>query len=192
MNKIWINFIIDFKKKAPLAFIIFYKSEGFKIGAIAFLCLFGIVKIFPSFLDNSKLKFDLTQRLSKLTQATISIKGDIEIDLLPYPSISAHHVFIENYAPPSKRDKSDNFYNIYVRDLKIVFPIFRINSGKLIEKVIADKAIVEVAQPEALKKIVNSSFSATLERVSKNIPDSQKNIASKGGISSKLFPINDI
>jgi hypothetical protein len=192
MNKIWIDFIIDFKKKAPLAFVSFFKSEGFKIGAIAFLCLFGIAKILPSFLDNSKLKFDLTQRLSKLTQATISIKGDIEIDLLPSPSISAHHVFIENYAPPSKRDKSDNFYNIYVRDLKIVFPIFRINSGKLIEKVIADRAIIEVAQPEALKKIVNSSFSATLERVSKNIPDSQKNIASKGGISSKLFPINDI
>ena len=192
MNKIWTNFIINFKTKAPLVFIGFFKSEGFKIGAIVFLCLFGVVKIFPSFLDNSKLKFDLTQRLSKLTQATISIKGDIEIDLLPSPSISAHHVFIENYAPPSKRDKSDNFYNIYVEDLKIVFPILRLNSGKLIEKVIADNAIIEVAQPEALKKIANSSFSATLEKISKNISDSQKNIISKGGISSQLFPINDI
>ncbi len=192
MNKIWVNFTVDFKKKALETLISFFKSEGFKIGAIVFLCLFGVAKIFPSFLDNSKLKFDLTQRLSKLTQATISIKGDIEIDLLPSPSISAHHVFIENYAPTGKRDKSDNFYNIYVEDLKIVFPIFRLNSGKLIEKVIADNATIEVAQPEDLKKIVNSSFSAILERVSKNIPDSQKNITSKGGISSKLFPINDI
>jgi hypothetical protein len=192
MNKIWTNFIINFKTKAPSAFIGFFKSEGFKIGAIVFLCLFGFVKIFPSFLDNSKLKFDLTQRLSKLTQATISIKGSMEIELLPSPSITAHHVFIENYAPPSKRDKSDNFYNIYVEDLKIIFPIFRINSGKLIEKVIADNAIIEVAQPEALKKIVNGSFSAKLEGISKNISDSQKNITSKGGISSWLFPINDV
>lgn len=192
MNKIWTNFIINFKTKAPSAFIGFFKSEGFKIGAIVFLCLFGFVKIFPSFLDNSKLKFDLTQRLSKLTQATISIKGSMEIELLPSPSITAHHVFIENYAPPSKRDKSDNFYNIYVADLKIIFPIFRINSGKLIEKVIADNAIIEVAQPEALKKIVNGSFGAKLERFSKNISDSQKDITSQGGISSKLFPINDV
>ena len=192
MIKIWENFTTDFRKKALRTFVDFFKSEGFRIGAIIFLCLFGTVKIFPRFLDNSKLKFDLTQRLSKLTQATISIKGDLEIDLLPSPSISAHHVFIENYAPPSKRSKSDNFYNIYVKDLKIVFPIFRFSGGQLIEKVIADNATIEVAQPEALKKIENSSFGAILERVSKNIPDSEKNIASKGGITSKLFPINDI
>ena len=144
MNKISLKSIINFYKKVPEFSKSFVKSEGFKIGAIIFTCLFAIAIIFPLFLDNSKLKFDLTQRLSKLTQSTISIKGDIEIRLLPSPSIIAHKVFIENYALSNNRSENDNFYNIYVEDLEIIFPIFRTNSRQLIKKIIANDAIIEI------------------------------------------------
>jgi hypothetical protein len=113
MNKISLQSIINFYNKASEILKSFVRSEGFKIGSIIFTCLFAIVIIFPFFLDNSKLKFNITQRLSKLTQSTISIKGDIEIRLLPSPSIIAHKVFIENYALSNKRSENDNFYNIY-------------------------------------------------------------------------------
>ena len=192
MNKISLETIINFKSKVKEILKAFFKSEGFKIGAIIFICLFAIVITFPFFLDNSKLKFDLTQRLSKLTQSTISIKGDVNISLLPYPSISANNVFIENYALPNKRGESDNFYNIYVENLKIIFPIFRTNSRQLIKKIIADNAIIEIAQPEILKTIENGNFSKALEEFSKNPPSPEKNLASNSGLSSKLFPMADI
>ena len=192
MNKISLQSIINFYKKVPEFSKSFVKSEGFKIGAIIFTCLFAIAIIFPLFLDNSKLKFDLTQRLSKLTQSTISIKGDIEIRLLPSPSIIAHKVFIENYALSNKRSENDNFYNIYVEDLEIIFPIFRTNSRQLIKKIIANDAIIEIAKPEILKKIENGDFNKVLESYSKNPTPPQQNLASNSGLSSKLFSINDL
>jgi hypothetical protein len=190
MNKISLESIINFKKKANEFLRSFFKSEGFRIGAIIFLCLFGIAIIFPSFLDNSKLKFDLSQRLSKLTQSTVSIKGDLSIQLLPSPSISISDIFIENYAPQNKRNESDNFYNIYIKNLKIVFPILKINNRQLIEEIIVDDSIIEIAQPEILRKIENSPFNDTLKIISKN--SSEKTIVSNGGLSSALFSINDI
>ncbi len=190
MNKISLESIINFKKKAKDFLQIFFKSEGFRIGAIIFLCLFGITTIFPNFLDNSKLKFDLSQRLSKLTQSTVSIKGDLVIQLLPSPSISVNDVFIENYAPQNNRTESDNFYNIYIKNLKIIFPIFKINSRQLIKKVIIDNSIIEIAQPEILRKIESSPFNETLKIISKKYPD--KTLISNGGLSSKIFSISDI
>ena len=193
MNKISLETIINLKIKAKEILKAFFKSEGFKIGAIIFICLFATVITFPLFLDNSKLKFDLTQRLSKLTQSSISIKGDVNISLLPYPSITANNVFIENYALPGKRSESDNFYNIYVKNLTIIFPIFRINSRQLIKKIIADNAIIEIAQPEILKTIENGDFSKTLEEFSKNRKSSpENNLTANGGLSSALFPMTDI
>jgi len=192
MNKISLENIINFYKKIPELLKTFVKSEGFKIGAIIFSCLFAFVIVFPSFLDTSKLKYDLAQRLSKLTQSSISIRGNLEISLLPSPSITVHDVFIENYALSNKRTESDNFYNIYAKDLKIIFPIFRTNSRQLIKKIIANEAIIEIAQPEILKKIENSDFAKTLENFQKNPIAINQNSPAGGDISSKLFPINDM
>lgn len=192
MKKISLETIINFYKKIPELLKTFVKSEGFKIGVIIFSCLFAFVIVFPSFLDTSKLKYDLTQRLSKLTQSTISIRGNLEISLLPSPSITAHDVFIENYAISNKRSESDNFYNIYAKDLKIIFPIFRTNSRQLIKKISANEAIIEIAQPEILKKIENGDFAKTLENFQKNSAPANQKPPSGGDISSKLFPINDM
>jgi hypothetical protein len=192
MNKISLENIINFYKKIPELLKTFVKSEGFKIGAIIFSCLFAFVIVFPSFLNTSKLKYDLAQRLSKLTQSSISIRGNLEISLLPSPSITVHDVFIENYALSNKRTESDNFYNIYAKDLKIIFPIFRTNSRQLIKKIIANEAIIEIAQPEILKKIENSDFAKTLENFQKNPIAINQNSPAGGDISSKLFPINDM
>jgi hypothetical protein len=190
MPKISIQTIINFKKKAIEFLRSFFKSEGFKIGAIIFLCLFGITTILPDFLDNSKLKFDLSQRLSKLTQSTVSIKGDLSIQLLPSPSISIKDVFIENYAPHNKRSSSDNFYNIYIKNLKIVFPILKINNRQLIKKIIIKDSIIEIAQPEILSKIESSPFNDILKTISKNSPE--KTLVSNGGLSSQIFSIDDM
>ena len=62
MKKISLETIINFYKKTPELAKAFVKSEGFKIGAIIFSCLFAFVIVFPSFLDTARLKYDLTQR----------------------------------------------------------------------------------------------------------------------------------
>lgn len=143
-----------------------YKSEGLRMTFITFTILFGIVYIIPIFFDNSRLKYDIETKLKNLTQATISIKGEVSVSLIPSPSISLSNVFIENYAPAKKRSENDDFYNIYVKNLKIIFPIFKFNNKQPIVKIIADKSIIEIARPDVLSKIDNSLFNTYLKNIS--------------------------
>ena len=190
MLKIRPENIIDFAKKSREKLTKIFKSEGLRIAIIIFSCLFAFVWIFPSFLDNNKLKFDITQRLSKLTQSTISIKGDLSVSLLPIPTITASNVFIENYAINNKRNETDNFYNIYIKNLKIIFPVLKFNNRQLIKKIIADDCVIEIAQPEVLKRIDNSLFNTYLKKFPQSNENS-KNVA-ESGLSSKIFSVADL
>ncbi|MBM3590061.1 MAG: hypothetical protein FJX30_01620 [Alphaproteobacteria bacterium] len=190
MLKIRLENIIDFAKKPREKLVKIFKSEGFRIAIIIFSCLFAFAWVFPSFLDNNRLKFDITQRLSKLTQSTISIKGDLTVSLLPVPTITASNVFIENYALPNKRNETDNFYNIYIKNLKIIFPVLKFNNRQLIKKIIADDCVIEIAQPEVLKKIDNSLFNTYLKKFPQSNENS-KNVV-ESGLSSKIFSVADL
>ncbi len=190
MVKINKEILIEFSKKIKERILAFLKSEGFKMVAIVFSCLFAFVIVFPSYLDNSKLKFDISQRLSKLTQATISIRGNLDISLLPVPTISLKEVFIENYAPMGSRSEVDNFYNIYCKNVKVVYPILKLNNRQLIKNLIADGCIIEGAIPDILSKIENSLFAKKIASIKANQNDS-KNVMEEG-LSSKIFSIDDL
>jgi len=182
---------IEFLKKIQERVIAFLKLEGFKMSIIVFSCLFAFVAVFPSYLDNSKLKFDISQRLSKLTQSTVSIRGDLSISLLPVPSIGLNDVFIENYAPNNARGEADNFHNIYCRNVKVVYPILKLNNRQLIKELIADDCIVEIARPDILNKIDNSLFSKKISAFATKNNENNKNVVEEG-LSSKIFSIDDM
>jgi hypothetical protein len=183
--------LIEFLKKIQERIVGFLKSEGFRMTAIVFSCLFAFVAVFPSYLDNSKLKFDISQRLSKLTQSTLSIKGDLTISLLPVPSIILNDVFIENYAPHNSRGEADNFHNIYCRNVKVIYPILKLNNRQLIKELIADNCIVEIARPDILNKIDNSLFSKKISAFATKNNENNKNVVEEG-LSSKIFSIDDM
>ncbi|MFM7557387.1 MAG: hypothetical protein ACKO46_02305 [Alphaproteobacteria bacterium] len=143
----------------------------------------------PNFFDNSKLRNEIADRLSKLTNSTIEIKGEVTVALLPSPSISINNLFIENYSPEKNPKENSKFYNIYAKNMEIIFPIFGWSKNKLIKKIILNDASIDVFKSNSKGKLGKSVFYTKLDYLNKINPRSPP---SRDGISSKIFAINDL
>ncbi|MFM7702343.1 MAG: hypothetical protein ACKO6C_02670, partial [Alphaproteobacteria bacterium] len=141
----------------------------------------------PNFFDNSKLRNEIADRLSKLTNSTIEIKGEVTVALLPSPSISINNLFIENYSPEKNPKENSKFYNIYAKNMEIIFPIFGWSKNKLIKKIILNDASIDVFKSNSKGKLGKSVFYTKLDYLNKINPRSPP---SRDGISSKIFAIN--
>lgn len=167
----------------------FYKTKEYKIFAMTLFVLLVLIFILPNFFDNSKLRNDIANRLSKLTNSKIEIKGEVTIALLPSPSISINNLFIENYSLAKNPKENDKFYNIYAKKMEIFFPIFGWSKNKLIKKIILDNASIDVFKSDSKGKLGNSVFYTKLDYYNKINPRSPP---SRDGISSNIFSIEDL
>ena len=70
------------------------KILGLTIGLTVFLVLGALIA--PSFIDWNSYKGELTHQIKKLTGRELSINGDIRVNLLPAPSLSAQDLALAN------------------------------------------------------------------------------------------------
>ncbi len=167
----------------------FYKTKEFKIFTAILFVIIVLTFLLPNFFDNSKLRNDISEKLSKQTNSNIKIKGDVSVSFLPSPSISINHIFIENFNPSKTPKETDKFYNIYAKNVKIIFPIFGWFSDKLIKNIILNDASIDVFKSGSKGKLGKSIFYNKLDYFNKINPRSPP---SRNGISSSIFAIEDL
>ncbi len=165
------------------------KSEATKIGAAVFLAIISFTLILPIFFNNSALKFQITQKISQISEANFSIKGDIKIVLLPYPAIIAEDVLLENYKPKTEKN-SPKIYNLYAKKMKIKFPVFSFSSDAAIDELTLSDAVMESLHENNSSTTRDNKLTRIIAELNK-IPKSQETHLSSG-ISAKLFSIEDI
>ncbi len=86
---------LDLIRKIIFKFANNPKTFGAVFALILFL--FGAVYFLPKSFENSSLKFYLASNLTKALGANFSIKGNVDLVLLPRPKLIARDVFLENY-----------------------------------------------------------------------------------------------
>jgi len=182
-----INFIALIKNKARK--VRFHKTKEFKIFLMVIFILIVLCFLLPVFFDNSKLRNNISERLSKLTNAKVDIKGEVSVALLPSPRISINHLFVENFNPSKNPKENDKFYNFYSQNLEIIFPIFGWFEKKIIKKIILNNANIDVYKANSVGKLQKSIFYTKLDYFNKINPRSPP---SKEGISSSIFAIEDL
>jgi hypothetical protein len=169
-------------------------SEAFKIGSAVFLSIGLFVFVAPILLNNSDLKFQIVQKLSKTTQSNISIYGKLSVSLLPYPTIVANDVVLQGYRFKTKVNNkiqsSKESYNVYSKKVKIKFPLFKLSGRVLVKEVIIDGAIFEKIDYEISKTINNNDIKKIEEELVKKYDNS--NNKRTPGVSTKFFSITDI
>lgn len=169
-------------------------SEAFKIGSAVFLSIGLFVFVAPILLNNSDLKFQIAQKLSKTTQSNISIYGKLSVSLLPYPTIVANDVVLQGYRFKTKVNNkiqsSKESYNIYSKKVKIKFPLFKLSGRVLVKEVTIDNAIFEKIDYELSKTINNNEIKKIEEELVKKYANSNNKRAP--GVSTKFFSITDI
>ncbi|MFZ9181260.1 MAG: AsmA family protein [Rickettsiales bacterium] len=167
----------------------FYKTKEFKIFTMILFVLIVLTFLLPNFLDNSKLRNDIAEKLSKQTNSKIEIKGSVSVAFLPSPAISINNIFIENFSPIQNPKENDKYYNIYAKNVEIIFPIFGWFSNKLIKKIILNDASIDVFKSDSRGKLEKSIFYTKLDYFNKINP---RTPPSRDGISSSLFSVENM
>jgi hypothetical protein len=169
-----------------------FKSEALRIAFGVFSFLVLLLFVTPFFFNNSALKFQISQRISKVSGLDLTIAGNVRVALIPSPEIIAENVFLQNYKPKSSEEKSEpvRVYNLYAKTLRIKFPIISFSSDSKIERIIFGDAVVEsydVTHPPLTRE---NKFTQLLGELKKE-PVKVSNVL-KNGFSSHLFAVDNI
>ena len=168
----------------------FLKSEGFKIGVAVLSFTILLAVVLPFFFDNSALKFQISQKVSRIAGANFTISGDVKISLFPTPSITAQDVYLQSYKAKSENSESEKIYNFYAKSVKIKFPVFKFSEGLLIKKITFTEALLESYPLATAAALSENKFAKVVAELAKNPQAEGSKIDS--GISSKLFSIDEI
>lgn len=180
-----------------------FGSKAIRIGIAIFLFVLVLLVVAPKTFDNANLKFHLSQKATKLLGANVSIKGDVEVALIPTPRIIAHDVFIENFQP-NFADQNEKIVNLYSKSLEIRFPLTKFFNKRPISGITATESIIEFWQEDAISgNIAESKFRDLLSKFEqkkenqkepKNATDNNKIKVletEKSGFKSIIFSIED-
>lgn len=171
-----------------------FKSEALRIGAAVFFGLILLLVSLPYLLDNSALKFQISQKISQISGANFSINGRVRVALLPAPTITLEDVLLQNYGlGNSKKGNTKNepkkIYNLYAKSVQIKLPVFKFSHDYFARKITFIDAILESHDDTNQSTTRKDKFSEILEGFSKNPPPSD--IKSDSGLSAKFFSISD-
>lgn len=172
-------------------------SKIAKISLIAIVLVLGFVMLIPKIFDNSDLKFYLSQKATKLLNANLSIKSNLEIVLLPTPAIIAHDVFIENYKP-TIGGQDEKIINLYFKSLKIDLPWIGFLNKKTIDGISAEGALIEIWQDNAvIENVAESKFKSLLASLTKDNKDEKGEVRgaqseAKSSLKTTIFSIDEL
>jgi len=153
--------------KEALSYLKSYKfpasqSKKFKISALGLCALVLTLFTMPLLLDNSGLKFQIEQDISKSLGANFTINSKIDISFLPSMSISAKNVLLQNYG------KGEKVYNFYAKSAIIDLSFLKLLAGEFaVKKVIFSSAILESYYSSNQPKRENK-FTEIAEKIVKN------------------------
>lgn len=138
-----------------------FKSKILKVIALGLCALVLTLFTTPLLLDNSGLKFQIEQDISKSLGANFTINGDIDVSFLPF-SISTKNVLLQNYG------KGEKIYNFYAKSAEIDLSFLKLLTGDFAVKAVTfSNAIMEsyysLNQPKRQNK-----FTDIAEKISKN------------------------
>jgi len=100
----------------------------------------AILLLLPFFSNNNQLKSKITEYVKNTTGASIEIRGDSSLRILPMPAISLDDVLIRNY------QNDDKTYNSYIEKLTIHLPFFYFITNYKINNITVQGATIESYQ----------------------------------------------
>lgn len=166
-----------------------FKSEVLKIGALVFVSIILLVFTIPIFFNNSALKFQITQKVSQITQASFNINGDVKVAFLPSPAVIAKDVVLRNYRINSKDPADKRVYNLYAKSVKIKFPIFKFSNDVFAREItFSDVAAEGYYESDSTARA--NKVTAILAEFAKLPPAKEGKSAS--GISAQLFSFSGL
>ena len=138
----------------------------------------------PGFFDNSSLKFKVTQKASEFLNSNLTIGGDVEVALFPFPTITANDVLLQNYK------NNDKVYNLFAKSVAIrLSPLKFLSKEFSISKITIRDATLETF----LEVNVNSPRKDKFTEIVSQIPASSPTNPSQdagSNTSSQLFAVD--
>ncbi|NBV06737.1 MAG: AsmA family protein [Proteobacteria bacterium] len=160
------------------------KSRAIWLFATLFIAIILLLFAIPGFFDNSALKFKIEQKASEFISANLAINGNVTIAFLPYPSITAQDVVIQNYA------KNGKVYNLYAKSFKLKLAVIELLQKEfLIDKVIFSDATLESIFESNIGDKRENKLSEILSKFSAKY-DENKSQKIESSISSDLFSVD--
>lgn len=139
-----------------------FKSKILKRSALGLCALVLTIFTIPLLLDNSGLKFQIEQDISKSLGANFTINSKIDVSFLPSMSISAKNILLQNYG------KGEKVYNFHAKSAVIDLSFLKLLTGEFaIKKVTFSNAILESYYSSNQPKRENK-FTEIAEKISKN------------------------
>lgn len=170
-----------------------FKSEALRIGAAVFFVLILLLVSLPYLLDNSALKFQISQKISQISGANFAINGRVKVALLPAPTIILEDVLLQNYGLRKSKDDTKNepkkIYNLYAKSVQIKLPVFRFSHDYFAKRITFIDAILESHDDTNQSTPRKDKLSEILDGFSKNPPPTE--IKSDSGLSATFFSISD-
>lgn len=169
-----------------------FKSEVLKIGASVFSVIVLLLFILPFFLNNSALKFQITQKVSQISGGNLTINGDVKVALLPSPTITLEDVLLQNYRPQNSKENQNNnsgkIYNLYAKKVQIKFPIISFHGKNFIKKIVFMDAILESYESNSQPINRKNKYTEITGKIAKD-SGATKREKIDSGLSAKFFTI---
>lgn len=164
--------------------------EMIRIGLVIFLGAILALYFLPFLFNNSALKFQIAQKVSKISGANFSIAGDVKIELLPSPAIIVNEVLLQNYRVEDGEKNSDTIYNFYAKSAKIKLTVFKFSGDSTIKKIIFSNAILQSYKDNGQILKREDDFTKISEAILRN--PSAKEKGARTGLTAKLFSIDGV
>lgn len=180
------NFITKFNKVRDWL----SKSEVARIGFVVFFAILLLLIIIPFFFNNSALKFQISQEVSKALDADFIIHGDIKVAFLPSPTITLKKVTVRNYQIDVKKGRDNRIYNIYARRVQIKLKLLSSPKNLGIRKIIFLDSVLQSHYRSNEEAAKSDNFTESFASLKQDTNSQEKKNVS--GLSAKLFSIGSI
>ncbi len=140
-----------------------------RILVVIFLLIFALLIVAPFAIDVTNLKSHLEQKISQKLNADFTIKGKVEINFLPLPSISLADITISKLALEDQYSSDINIHHLIIKPS--IFSLFgkKIEISELIfegpnikNKYSAETKFVDKTKVEEIQKVVNETNKKSL------------------------------
>ncbi len=176
--------------------IFFEKLQNFKAKIVKsvlvkvltlLICVVVLLSVLlPHFLDSSILKSEIAQKISQISGAEFVVKGNVKVELLPFPAIIAQDVLLQNY-----KSDSGKVYNFYVKSLKIKLGFFRFFQDRDVKKITLNEAVFRTYYQDSPTDQFQDKFNEISTKLaSEPVPNQEKNFAAK--LTAKLFSPSNV
>jgi hypothetical protein len=166
------------------------KSEVVRIGFPVFAGILLIFFLLPFFFNNSALKFQISQKASKILGADFTVFGDAEVAFLPSPTITLNEVLLREYRVNTNKDRDNKIHNFYAKKVQIKLALFNFSQGLAIKKIIFSDAVLQSYYESNKAAIRSDKFSEISGNIAENPPKNEAK--STSGVTTKLFSIGDV